>query len=167
MHTNSLWKLTQEEFKDIITSSKTMTEVLVRRGLGLSGGNYATLHKRAKLEGLDLSDLKTRSRLHVNQCLNMLHKTPEEILVKGGAKNNLRGNLIKIGRQYICEICGQKPEHMMSPLTLPVDHINGDSKDHRPENLRFLCPNCHSQTDTYAGRNTANGKRKRTKSNLI
>lgn len=40
-----------------------------------------------------------------------------------------------------------------SPLSLHLDHINGINDDHRIENLRFLCPNCHSQTDTYAGRN--------------
>lgn len=38
-------------------------------------------------------------------------------------------------------------------LCLELDHINGDSGDNRQENLRFLCPNCHSQTITYCGRN--------------
>ena len=38
-------------------------------------------------------------------------------------------------------------------LSLQLDHINGINNDHRIENLRFLCPNCHSQTETYAGKN--------------
>ena len=51
-----------------------------------------------------------------------------------------------------CEVCGVK-EWNGKKLSLHLDHINGENGDHRLENLRFLCPNCHSQTDTYAGKN--------------
>ena len=44
-------------------------------------------------------------------------------------------------------------EWLGNPLALQLDHINGVNNDHRLTNLRFLCPNCHSQTDTYAGKN--------------
>lgn len=52
-----------------------------------------------------------------------------------------------------CADCGIGPEWNGKPLTLQLDHINGDSRDHRVENLQLLCPNCHTQTDTFAGRN--------------
>lgn len=42
------------------------------------------------------------------------------------------------------------------PISLQLDHINGDNFDHRIENLRLLCPNCHSQTETFAGKNKRN-----------
>lgn len=54
---------------------------------------------------------------------------------------------------YECTICGNKGEWNNYPLTLQLDHINGINNDNRKENLRFLCPNCHSQTTTFSGRN--------------
>lgn len=58
---------------------------------------------------------------------------------------------------YKCDQCGID-EWFGSKITLELDHINGINNDHRLENLRFLCPNCHSLTDTWRGRNTNSGK---------
>jgi len=52
-----------------------------------------------------------------------------------------------------CAVCGQKPMWAESPLVMVLDHANGVRDDHRLENLRLLCPNCNSQTVTFAGRN--------------
>lgn len=61
-------------------------------------------------------------------------------------------------KEPICSECGVGQEWNGKPLTLQVDHINGVSDDHRLDNLRFLCPNCHSQTETFAGGNVKNRK---------
>ena len=53
----------------------------------------------------------------------------------------------------ICIECGQTNKHNGKKLVLQLDHINGDNNDYRIENLRILCPNCHSQTNTFAGKN--------------
>jgi hypothetical protein len=53
----------------------------------------------------------------------------------------------------VCMLCGQGPIWNGKPLRFQIDHENGDSRDCRRENLRKICPNCHTQTDTYAGRN--------------
>ena len=65
----------------------------------------------------------------------------------------LRRALREIGRPYRCDGCGITGEWRGSPLILEVDHIDGDRLDNRPAKLRFLCPNCHAQTDTCCGNN--------------
>lgn len=49
--------------------------------------------------------------------------------------------------------CGLTDNWQGKPLVLQLDHINGINNDNRLENLRFLCPNCHSQTETFCGSN--------------
>lgn len=56
-------------------------------------------------------------------------------------------------RGYKCELCPNKGKWKGKPITLHLDHIDGDKKNNALGNLRLLCPNCHSQTETYAGRN--------------
>ena len=70
-------------------------------------------------------------------------------------------------RRYIndmydcCSSCGKGREHNGHPLVLQVDHINGNTRDNRLENLRLLCPNCHSQTETWGVNNASDEGRRR------
>jgi 5-methylcytosine-specific restriction endonuclease McrA len=67
----------------------------------------------------------------------------------------LKNNLL----EYKCKLCNILPFWNNQELVFHLDHINGIRNDHRLENLRWLCPNCHSQTDTYCGkRNTGKTK---------
>jgi Bacterial regulatory proteins, luxR family len=60
-----------------------------------------------------------------------------------------------------CERCGID-EWRGRRLTIALHHVNGDPGDNRPENIRFLCPNCHSQTENYGGRNRGSARMSRT-----
>ena len=81
--------------------------------------------------------------------------------VNGGGKN---GNLSKHVRNYLLNKANFKCTHTncgwdwSKPCIVEVDHIDGNSQDNSPENLRIICPNCHTQTKTYKGRNRGNGR---------
>jgi DNA-binding CsgD family transcriptional regulator/5-methylcytosine-specific restriction endonuclease McrA len=68
-------------------------------------------------------------------------------------RHNLKLRLLNAGlKDGRCEHCGRSAWRG-KPLNLALHHVNGDRLDNRLENLELLCPNCHSQTDTYSGRN--------------
>lgn len=78
----------------------------------------------------------------------------EELLSGPRSRNHLKQRLLREGLlKNECSKCGIK-DWLGNPLSMHIDHINGSGGDHRLENLRMLCPNCHSQTPTYGGRNT-------------
>lgn len=141
-------KVSDAELSDAVAKNKTIRSVIAHLGVSFSGGSRVHFTRRIKELGLDTSH-------HVGQRFGLgvpgiAKKSTEEILVKRDSgdrqrTNALRRALFDIGRKEICARCGQLPEWFGSPMTLDVDHENGDKLDDRAENLRFLCPNCHSQ----------------------
>lgn len=80
----------------------------------------------------------------------------DKVLVSGSSfqSHKLKNRLIKAGIKFPhCEECGWAQRSNDGRLPLELDHINGDSCDNRLENLRILCPNCHSLKPTHRGRN--------------
>ena len=88
---------------------------------------------------------KTNSEVFVENSSHPRHRVKERII-----KQKLL--------EYKCVCCGNEGVHNNKPLVLQLDHINGINNDHRLENLRFLCPNCHTQQDTYASKNIVKQK---------
>lgn len=66
----------------------------------------------------------------------------------------------------ICQECGQTDTHNNKPLVLQLDHIDGDSDNNHPINLRLLCPNCHTQTDNFGSKGQGSRYKKISKRNM-
>jgi hypothetical protein len=80
------------------------------------------------------------------------------LLERSKSRFSIKRRLLKAGiLKNACDECGLS-DWRGRPLSIQIDHRNGISDDYRLENLRMLCPNCHSQTENFAGRNA---KRKR------
>ncbi len=81
------------------------------------------------------------------------------LLAAPRGRAHVKSRLIKAGLlELSCQRCGITDWHG-EPLSLELHHINGIGQDNRLENLALLCPNCHSQTDSWGGRNRARGSR--------
>lgn len=87
----------------------------------------------------------------------------EQGLVNAGAPA-LKKYIIET-KGEICSECGQTNIHNNKPLMLQLDHIDGDSNNNFPSNLRILCPNCHTQTETHGSKGIGSRYKKETKRN--
>lgn len=146
---------TDEEFSEIIRTSKTQKEAVERCGLVCKGRNYTTMNKRIEHLKLDKSHFE-KNYAKMARLNRMSKKSIEEICVENSSFNrgHLKRRLLKEGLiENKCQICGQLPEWKGKPLVLILDHINGVWNDHRRENIRMVCPNCNSQLETNCGKN--------------
>jgi hypothetical protein len=155
--TSPIWLKSKKEMQDILDTSSTFVEVLKELGLDAYSGNHRTLKERIKQDSLSVERLNEKRRARYSD-LSQLKKIPiSEIMVENSTYDTKRLKIRLVEEKilnYCCYKCGNKGEWMGKKLTLQLEHINGHSRDHRKENLCLLCPNCHSQTETYAGRNS-------------
>ena len=154
-------KYSQEEFIQVWLSSKTIGEVARKLCCNHSGGGYVVLRTTAQQLNLTTNHM-IQYGLNTGPGYNHIKFIPlSEILVVNSTYTNiarLKVRLLRVGlleAKCYGEGCGLT-EWRGRPISLQLDHINGDNLDHRIENLRLLCPNCHSQTDTFAGKNKRN-----------
>lgn len=149
-------KWTEKALKQAAKNSRSIRQVLNKIGLRQAGGNYSQIQKYFEIFKIDTRHFKGRAwnkglkgigkpRIPLNQIL-----TKNSYFQSYKLKNRLIKEKLKPAR---CEECGWSEKSKEGRLPLELDHINGDSRDNRLENLRILCPNCHSLKPTHRGRN--------------
>jgi 5-methylcytosine-specific restriction endonuclease McrA len=141
-----------EKFLEIVKTKNSIRDILMYFGFRTNSG---TMHKKVKdriiKEGIDYSHLERRSN-------NATTKIPlKDILVENSTYTNRHRLKIRLINEkilvYKCEECGNKGIWNGKKLQLQLDHKNGNPNDNRIPNLRFICPNCHSQTNNFSGKN--------------
>ena len=151
----SSWRVrpTHEELRTAVAESVSIAEVLRRLGRPDSGTQRARLRRWITEDQLSTEHLLGQAHQRGKTRLASTRR-PEDILVKQDGRRRtrtvvLRRALRETGVPEKCADCGIGPEWLGKPMTLEVDHINGDWSDDRLENLRLLCPNCHAVTSTW------------------
>lgn len=105
---------------------------------------------------------KSTGKFCSNDCFQIMNRKQKRQLFLEGKmvdRSNIRKHLIDIHGNR-CSCCGIT-EWNNKPITLQVDHKDGNASNNHPENLRLLCPNCHSQTSTWGAKNKGNGRKSR------
>lgn len=154
--TRTKYLYSEENITLVVIESKSLKECLERMGLKPAGGNYSVIKKYIEKYVINTDHFETIKEKNDRIGFRPIKKALIDILVENStfSRSELKNKLIKEKiLDYECVECGNNGEWNGKPLSLQLDHINGVNNDNRIENLRFLCPNCHTQTETYAGKN--------------
>lgn len=130
---------TDEQLAEAIRTSKTRSEVIIKLYGGYASNNHKTINRAIKRLRIDISHLE------------YTWKAGSPPKFEAGKLMNARvikSAFLKLVA-YECVLCKNPGSHAGKPLVLQLDHVDGDKLNNTLQNLRLLCPNCHTQTATY------------------
>lgn len=155
-HFRGKFKFSDESVRKAVAESHTWSEMAHVLGVK-GGGSHQYLRDRVQKLGICTGHFRTRKWAAGQVHLEARRKSSSILVLQSPEENKtrtvlLRRALLDLGRKEECVLCGQRTHWNGKHLTLQIDHIDGNRFDHRQENLRFLCPNCHTQTETYGNK---------------
>lgn len=155
LHTSMiLRKYSEHDLRKAVAESFSLRETLIRLSITPAGGNFETLKKAIIFFNVDKSHFTGKGHLK-NKSHNFKTRPLEDVLVLSKHENTVRLKLrlLKEGlKQKVCENC-RKKKWLGKEMPLELHHKDGNRKNNLLSNLELLCPNCHSFTENYRGKN--------------
>lgn len=145
-----------DDLRNAVVTSRSYREVIRRLNLIPAGGNYNQIQTRIAELKLDTAHFTGRRWNTGLRYVSKRRSPLEKILIVGSKVQSfkLKRRLFDEGLKHpACELCGWSERSVDGRIPVELDHINGINTDNRIENLRILCPNCHSLQVTHRGKN--------------
>lgn len=151
-------KYTIENLTEAVRKAECLSDVCRLLGSNMSGGMICHFKRRIEDLKLDTSHWLSPGQLSSRRNKSSNKRVVKEVILTISSKNRrsktsqLRRAMLESGIEEVCDTCKLSPMWNGQKLVLHIDHKDGNYLDNRIHNLRFLCPNCHSQTKTYGSK---------------
>lgn len=159
-----LKKLNLNDVRQVVKETFSASEACRRLGMSTQG-SATRFRKYLKDNEIDFShwtgQLWSKGKTSLeDKRIKSTGNTYDDVFAENSSANATYVKSLIIRKEllpYKCSVCNMNPIWNGKELKLQMDHINGNKKDQRLENLRIICPNCHSQTETFGSKNKSKG----------